>query len=164
LCSRLQGNTTGRNQQSARFPPFHPRQKTRSSPERYGALSVFVTMSISVLVVEDEFLIRVDVVEHSKHTGFEVYEASNASQAIAEMEAHTDIRAVFTDIHMPGSMDGLKLAHYVRGRWPPVKLILTSGRLKPRAEDMPVESVFIAKPYQLEKVAGSLRAIIGSPA
>jgi two-component system, response regulator PdtaR len=80
------------------------------------------------------------------------------------METHTGIRAVFTDIHMPGSMDRLKLAHYIRGRWPPVKLILTSRRLRPRAEDMPVESTFIAKPYQLEKVAGSLRAMIGSPA
>jgi CheY-like chemotaxis protein len=121
-------------------------------------------MSISVLVVEDEFLIRADVVEYLKDAGFAVYEAGDAKQAIAQLEVHADIRAVFTDIHMPGSMDGLKLAHYVRGRWPPVKLILTSGHLKPRAEDLPVDSTFVAKPYQLEKVAGSLRAMIGSPA
>ena len=64
-------------------------------------------------------------------------------------------------INMPGSMDGLKLAHYVRGRWPPIKLIVTSGQARPLAEDMPVGSRFIAKPYQLEKVANDLRAMIG---
>jgi CheY-like chemotaxis protein len=63
------------------------------------------------------------------------------------LELHDDIRAVFTDIQMPGSMDGLKLAHYVRGRWPPVKLIITSGHARPRVEDMPVGSGFVGKPY-----------------
>lgn len=79
----------------------------------------------------------------------------------ALLERHADIRAVFTDIHMPGSMDGLKLAHYVRGRWPPVKLIMTSGHARPPAEDMPTGSGFVGKPYQLEKVAHDLRAIVG---
>ena len=63
--------------------------------------------------------------------GFDVYEASNADEAIALLELHDDIRAVFSDIQMPGSMDGLKLARYIRGRWPPVKLILTSGHASP---------------------------------
>jgi two-component system, response regulator PdtaR len=74
---------------------------------------------------------------------------------------HPDIRAVFTDIHMPGSMDGLKLAHYVRGRWPPIKLILTSGHARPRTEDMPIGTGYVGKPYQLDKVADTLRAMIG---
>ena len=87
-----------------------------------------------------------------EHSGFTVYEASNADEAIELLELHNDIRAVFTDIHMPGTMDGLKLAHYVRGRWPPVKLIITSGYARPPAEDMPVGSAFVAKPYRLEKV------------
>ena len=73
--------------------------------------------------------------------GFTVYEAGNADEAIALLELHGDIRAVFTDIHMPGSMDGLKLAHYVRGRWPPVKFIITSGQARPLVEDMPLERV-----------------------
>ena len=84
-------------------------------------------MGICVLIVEDEFLLRADAVEFMEHSGFTVYEASNADEAIELLELHNDIRAVFTDIHMPGTMDGLKLAHYVRGRWPPVKLIITSG-------------------------------------
>ena len=118
-------------------------------------------MATGVLIVEDEFLIRSDAVEFMEHSGFAVYEASNADDAIELLEKYHDIRAVFTDIHMPGTMDGLKLAHYVRGRWPPVKLIITSGYARPPAEDMPAESAFVAKPYRLEKVADKLRAMIG---
>jgi two-component system, response regulator PdtaR len=117
-------------------------------------------MAIGVLIVEDEFLLRADAAEFMENSGFTVYEAGNADEAIALLEQHADIRAVFTDIHMPGSMDGLKLAHYVRGRWPPVKLILTSGHASPPAEDMPTGSGFVGKPYQLEKVAHDLRAMV----
>lgn len=118
-------------------------------------------MTIGVLIVEDEFLLRMDAVAFMTDSGFTVYEASNADQAIALLELHNDIRAVFTDIQMPGSMDGLKLAHYVRGRWPPVQLIITSGHARQRAQDMPSGSGFVGKPYQLDKVADSLRAMIG---
>ena len=117
-------------------------------------------MTPGVLIVEDEFLLRLDAAEFMKDCGFTVYDASNADEAIAPLELHGDIRAVFTDIHMPGSMDGLKLAHYVRGRWPPVQLIITSGRARPRVEDMPIGSGYVDKPYQLDKVADSLRAMI----
>ncbi len=81
-----------------------------------------------VLVVEDETLIRIAAVEAVEEAGFEVIEAQNADEAIAILEQRTDIHLVFTDIQMPGSMDGLKLAHCVRDRWPPVKIIATSGR------------------------------------
>jgi two-component system, response regulator PdtaR len=118
-------------------------------------------MALGVLVVEDEFLVRMDAVDFMRESGFTVYEAGNADEAIALLEMHRDIRAVFTDIQMPGSMDGLKLAHYVRRRWPPVKLIITSGHTRPPAEDMPVGSGYVTKPYQLDKVTDSLRAMIG---
>jgi two-component system, response regulator PdtaR len=118
-------------------------------------------MAIGVLIVEDEFLLRADAAEFMENSGFTVYEASSADEAIALLERHADIRAVFTDIQMPGSMDGLKLAHYVRGRWPPVKLIITSGHARPPAEDMPTGSGFVGKPYQLEKVADDLRTMVG---
>jgi CheY-like chemotaxis protein len=97
-------------------------------------------MKIAVLIVEDEFLLRANAVDFMEESGFTVHEASNADEAIALLELHDDIRVVFTDIHMPGSMDGLKLVHYVRGRWPPIKLIITSADAKPRAEDMPVDA------------------------
>jgi two-component system, response regulator PdtaR len=118
-------------------------------------------MATSVLIVEDEFLLRAVAADYMEDAGFLVYEAGNADQAIALLELHDDIRAMFTDIHMPGSMDGLKLVHYVRGRWPPVKLIITSGLAHPRAEDMPIGSGFFGKPYELEKVLGSLRTMMG---
>lgn len=79
-------------------------------------------VAVGVLIVEDEFLLGAHAVEFMEHSGFTVYEASNADEAIELLELHDDIRAVFTDIHMPGTMDGLKLAHYVRGRWPPVTM------------------------------------------
>jgi two-component system, response regulator PdtaR len=118
-------------------------------------------MTVGVLIVEDEFLLRLHAVDFMGGCGFTMYEAGNADEAIQLLELHDDIRVVFTDINMPGSMDGLKLAHYVRGRWPPIKLIITSGQRRPLAEDMPAGSGFIAKPYDLEKVAADLRAMIG---
>ncbi len=74
-----------------------------------------------VLIVEDEFLLRVDAVDMIKAAGFDVVEAANADEAIEILESRRDITVVFTDIQMPGSMDGLKLARAVRGRWPPIK-------------------------------------------
>ena len=73
--------------------------------------SVHISMTPGVLIVEDEFLLRMDAAEFMRDCLFIVYDASNADEAIARLELHGDIRAVFTDIHMPGSMDGLKLAH-----------------------------------------------------
>jgi CheY-like chemotaxis protein len=116
-------------------------------------------MPIAVLIVEDEFLVRMDAVDSLKRAGFTVYEASNADEAIRILEATHDIRVVFTDIHMPGSMDGLRLARYVRGRWPPIKLIITSGHPVPAGEDFPEGAGYFAKPYQLDKVAQSIREI-----
>jgi two-component system, response regulator PdtaR len=118
-------------------------------------------MTSGVLIVEDEFLVRTHAAEFMEDRGFNVYEASNADEAIALLKSHDDIRAVFTDIQMPGSMDGLKLAHYIRGRWPPVKLILTSGHARPLSEDMPAGCGFFGKPYELEMVESSLRAMLG---
>jgi CheY-like chemotaxis protein len=76
-----------------------------------------------VLIVEDKFLLRMDAVDMIAAAGFEVVdEAANADEAIKILEARRDITVVFTDIQMPGSMDGLKLARAVRGRWPPIKI------------------------------------------
>jgi CheY-like chemotaxis protein len=86
--------------------------------------------SVAVLIVEDEPLIRLGAVYQIEDAGFEVYEADSADAAIALLEVHKEICLIFTDVDMPGSMDGLKLAHYVRGRWPPVKIIVTSGTSK----------------------------------
>src|SRR4051812_44659691 len=89
-----------------------------------------------VLIVEDEFLIRMHAAEMISDAGFEVVEACNADQAIAILESRADIRVVFTDIQMTGSMDGLKLAHAFRHRWPPVHGIATSAYLT-TLDDLP---------------------------
>src|ERR1700751_4736697 len=91
----------------------------------------------AVLVVEDEFLLRMDAADVIGAAGFEALEAANADRAITILEARSDVTVVFTDIQMPGSMDGLKLARAVRGRWPPIKIIATSGQLHVGDTDLP---------------------------
>jgi CheY-like chemotaxis protein len=88
--------------------------------------------------------------------GFEVNEAANADEAIVLLETRPGISIVFTDIEMPGSMDGLKLAHAIRNRWPPVVLIIASGRVSPGPDEMPTETVFLRKPYSEATVAKAL--------
>jgi two-component system, response regulator PdtaR len=112
-----------------------------------------------VLIVEDELLIRMDSAEVIKNAGFEVIQAGNADEAIAILTARPDIHVVFTDIQMPGSMDGLKLARFVRDRWPPIKIIATSGHVPVKDDDLPAGSVFLPKPYRGAEVVATLRAM-----
>lgn len=112
----------------------------------------------SILIVEDEPLVRLCAVEVLEDAGYQVIEAASADEAIAILESRRDIRVIFTDIHMPGSMDGLKLAHAVRHRWPPIKIIVTSGREKIASEDLPEGGRFFAKPYDPAKLKDTLRA------
>jgi two-component system, response regulator PdtaR len=113
-----------------------------------------------VLVVEDEYLIRSNAAEMIAESGYDVVEAGNADEAIAILEARPDIHVIFTDIQMPGSMDGLKLAHFVRGRWPPIKIIATSGHHKLQYGDLPEGGLFLPKPYSFDRMASVLRELI----
>jgi CheY-like chemotaxis protein len=115
----------------------------------------------AVLIVEDEFLLRMDAVDMIKAAGFEAVEAANADQAIEILEARSDITVIFTDIQMPGSMDGLKLARAVRGRWPPIKIVATSGHVDVSERDLPEGGRFLAKPYSPVQVTGVLRELTG---
>jgi CheY-like chemotaxis protein len=115
-----------------------------------------------VLIVEDDFLLRMDAADMIKAAGFEVIEAGNADQAIDVLEARRDITVVFTDIQMPGSMDGLKLAHAVRGRWPPIKIIATSGHVRVGDTDLPEGGRFLPKPYNHAQVTRVLRELTSS--
>jgi CheY-like chemotaxis protein len=112
-----------------------------------------------VLIVEDELLIRMNAVEMVESAGFEVVEAGDADEAIAILHARPEIHVVFTDIQMPGSMDGLKLARFVRDRWPPIKLIATSGNYVARDGDLPEGGLFLPKPYTLAKITAALREL-----
>ena len=121
-----------------------------------------VNQPIVVLIVEDDFLLRSDAMQMLEEAGFKVVEASNADQAILILEARPDINVMFTDIDMPGSIDGIKLAHAVRGRWPPIKIIATSGHFKINSRDLPAGGKFIPKPYNFKYVAEVIREVARS--
>lgn len=113
-----------------------------------------------VLIVECEALIRISAVHMVEDAGYSALEARNADDAIGLLESHREIRAVLTGVNMPGSMDGLKLAHAIRGRWPPVHLIMTSGR--DVGDRMPTNCRFIRKPYAAEHIRVALGELFGS--
>lgn len=101
-----------------------------------------------VLIVEDEPLIRLGLATAVEEAGYEVVEAGNATEAIRRLEADPQIRLLLTDVDMPGGMDGIALAHHVRDRWPPVRLIVISGKVGVRPGQLPSGARFVSKPYQ----------------
>ncbi len=100
-----------------------------------------------VLVVEDSTIIRMGAVDLVLSAGYEAIEAVDADAAIRILESRSDIDLVFTDVQMPGTMDGIKLAHYIRNRWPPVKLLVASGATIVEESSLPTGSRFFSKPY-----------------
>src|SRR6202166_4970273 len=114
-----------------------------------------------VLVVEDEMLLRMRTVDMVEDAGFTSVEAVDADDAVAILESRSDIALLFTDIQMPGSMDGLKLAHAVHERWPPIKIILVSGQLRLANIDIPADSRFFGKPLEAREMIAEMRTLIG---
>jgi CheY-like chemotaxis protein len=135
------------------------RRRHLDSVGRRCVLSTSAIRRPVVLIVEDEFLQRMNAAEMIGDAGFNVVEAGNADEAIAILEGRPDIRVVFTDIQMPGSMDGLKLAQFVRGRWPPIKIVATSGFVNVGKGDLPEGSRFLPKPYRPEQIVAALREL-----
>ena len=119
-------------------------------------MGTFQPPKTTVLVVEDEPLIRILAVEFIEEAGFEVVEAENADEAVQILESRPDIRIVFTDIDMPGSMDGIKLAAAVRDRWPPIEIIVVSGHKRHVDIALPERAVFFPKPYDIDRVTATL--------
>ena len=113
-----------------------------------------------VLIVEDEFLVRTGTRAAVEMAGFDVLEAGDADEAIASLAVRNDVSLIFTDVHMPGSMDGLKLAHFVRDRWPPVKIVATSARVRITESDLPEGERFLPKPYSAADIASTLHELI----
>jgi CheY-like chemotaxis protein len=111
----------------------------------------------SILVVEDEPLVRAVAVMHLQERGFSIIEAQDADEAMLILRHDRNIAAVFLDVQMPGSMDGLALAQWLANTCPTVKVLLTSGRIVP---DRPMEWRFLAKPYKLEDLEQELRNLL----
>ena len=117
----------------------------------------------TVIVVEDEAIVRMDFAMSLQDEGFIVLEASNADEAIRLLDTHPEIRLMFTDVDMPGSMDGLKLAEAVRDRWPPVKIIIASGHRQLRDDLLPIDGKFFGKPYDHASIISAMREMLGAP-
>ena len=118
----------------------------------------------NVLVVEDEMVLRMRAVDIVEDAGFTAVEAVNADEALSILESRSDISLLFTDIQMPGSIDGLKLAQAVHRRWPHIKIILVSGQVKLSDNDKPSNSLFFGKPIDVKQMIAELQAMIGKGA
>ncbi|WP_291864329.1 HWE histidine kinase domain-containing protein [Bradyrhizobium sp.] len=118
----------------------------------------------NVLIVEDEMMLRMRAVDIVEDAGFHSVQAVNADEAMSILESRSDISLLFTDIQMPGSMDGLKLAHTVHNRWPGIKIILVSGQVKPSVAERPVDSRFFGKPLGDRQMITELQSMVGAGA
>lgn len=113
---------------------------------------------IVVLVVDDEPLIRMNAVDILEDRGFVAIEADNAEHALEQLDTHPEIDVLFTDINMPGTLDGLDLARKVYALRPDIQLILTSGKMRPSEAEIPDHGKFFAKPYSGQQVAQLIEA------
>lgn len=116
----------------------------------------------TILIVEDEALVRMLGCDVLESAGYEVLEAETADEAVALLEQHDDVQLLFSDIDMPGSMDGLELAELVHRRWPKIGLLITSGHHRPSEDTLPDDGRFIPKPWKESAVLSELRAIMTS--
>jgi CheY-like chemotaxis protein len=112
-----------------------------------------------VLIVEDEIMVRTVAVEIAYDAGFSVLQAADSDEAIRVLQSRSDIGVVLTDIDMPGTLDGLELAQAIRHRWPSIEVVVTSGKMRPGADELPERSYFVRKPYDISKLAGLLHGI-----
>jgi len=110
----------------------------------------------TVLIVENEAIVRLELADWLAERGLIVLQADGADEAIALLDAHPEVKLLLTDITMPGSMDGARLAHHVRGRWPPVKIIVMSGLIDAHLPELPADSIVVSKPFRHEELWPSM--------
>jgi two-component system, response regulator PdtaR len=110
----------------------------------------------TILVVEDEALLRMIAADTLEENGFDVVEAANADAALKVLETRDDVRLLFTDIRMPGSCDGMELARKVHARWPHILLVITSGHIRLAQAEIPDHGHFIGKPYKADALIGEV--------
>jgi CheY-like chemotaxis protein len=117
----------------------------------------FVSLNpTTALIVEDEALVRIELEFSLTDMGLVVLAASDADEAIALLDTHPEIELLLTDITMPGSMDGIRFAHHVRHRWPPVKIIMLSGLIGTQLSKLPNNCLFVPKPYSPDMLHSAL--------
>jgi two-component system, response regulator PdtaR len=116
----------------------------------------------AILIVEDDQLLTFLTVNIVEEAGFVALHAASSDEAVAILESRSDVALLLTDIDMPGSVDGLKLAHAVRNRWPPIKIIVVSGQVRRSKNDLPTNSRFFVKPYHSGTMISEIRSLIGA--
>jgi CheY-like chemotaxis protein len=116
---------------------------------------------MKVLVVEDEPIIRLGMVSSIEDAGYAVIEAASADEAISRLLEDNEVGVVVTDVDMPGSMDGIRLAHYVRNRWPPIQLLVISGKVGVKPGELPAGARFMSKPYQEPQLINTIDTLAG---
>jgi len=119
-----------------------------------------VQTKTKVLLVEDEPMIRAIGMDALEEAGYEVMEARDADEAVRILEQAGEVHVLFTDIRMPGSMDGLALAKLVHERWPAMKILITSGDTFPRTAQIPDDGHFLAKPYRLDALQSEVTSLL----
>ncbi|HEV2557307.1 MAG TPA: response regulator [Microvirga sp.] len=120
--------------------------------------------SIPIVVAEDEFLVREVLTEHLHDAGYEVLEAENSDEALKLIQVHAGVRALITDVQMPGgTLDGIELAFFVHERWPSVHIIVCSGRVRPRANELPPGVEFLAKPFSGNRLLTTVHTLLERP-
>jgi CheY-like chemotaxis protein len=128
---------------------------SRVADRFWGVFAVFM----KVLVAEDEPLIRLGMTLVIEEAGYQVVEVGNTDDALRAIESEGDVGLLLTDVDMPGSMDGIRLAHTVRRRWPTIQLIVVSGKVGVRAGELPEGARFLSKPYQEPKLLETVKAL-----
>jgi len=113
----------------------------------------------TILVVEDEVLVRLMVADRLRGADFHVVEAANADEALAVLQYTTDVALIVTDVRMPGSMDGLELAKTVRAAFPQIRIVLTSGNTI-QFTSAKHHDAFVPKPYQPDKMIGLIKTLL----
>ena len=113
-----------------------------------------------ILIVEDEPFIRLAAADAFEAAGFAVVETADAASAIEILQAQPDVALLFTDIDMPGSMNGIALANFVRERWPPVQILVASGMTQIDTSELPTGARFFAKPYRAQTVIQAATALL----
>jgi CheY-like chemotaxis protein len=116
-----------------------------------------------ILVVEDEPLLRLHAADVLEDEGFAVAEAADAEAALKVLEERSDVRLLYTDVQMPGALDGIGLARHVHERWPHILLLLTSGRARPERSEIPDDGRFLAKPYRALELVSQMNALLHRP-
>jgi CheY-like chemotaxis protein len=126
--------------------------------QRMGTFQTIAAKPVVVVLVEDEFLIRALMADVLSDAGFDVREAADADEALTILQAHPDeVSLLFTDIHMPGPMDGLALIQHVHANWPAIRLLIASGKARLEAQDLPPGAHFVPKPYDLQDTVDRVR-------